>query len=496
MRKSPRHLHRTLKKYFIPHRGNRYRPHLLHPKHTLWYTALFLALKVFLIVVALFIPAEAFVTPNVLAEQQTKLIALTNQVRVQKGLSPLEVDPRLMRSATVRAEDMLAKQYFSHASPDGHRLSYFLNRAGYPYRTAGENLAMGFSDADGAMNGWLKSPTHYANLVDPDFEEMGIAVEGGVYHDQPTVFVAQHFGTPYASESTSPVPVPEPKNPHPEPAPTTNPLEGRVARAPIPTQATVVLVASPVASTTHSVPESPLRPTSTAEVPTRPGAVRSAALATTTIRILPRRDLAIAPTTPSIALIATTTTVTTTMAIVEGSAPPVSGSIYRYDSERSAVSWREQGDKTLVQVQAYIEGEILLAQVDVEGYPIELRQTFPGVYTGELTLFQSPQELFKVIVSPTLNIMDAERAMHTELIDWHDPLIVSQTPWQRYLQANSWLYTSIPVFAIVHWFYVLALILFTGTLTLAVCLELRKQHPHLVLRAVALIFLLVWCVKF
>jgi hypothetical protein len=138
----------------------------------------------------------------------------------------------------------------------------------------------------------------------------------------------------------------------------------------------------------------------------------------------------------------------------------------------------------------------LLAQADVEGYPIELKKESQGIYVGELTLFSAPREVFKTVVSPTLNIMDTERVMHAELIDWDNPLIVSETPWQRYLQANSWLYTSIPVFAIVHWFYILALVLFTGTLTLAVCLELRKQHPHLIVRAVALIALLVWCVKF
>lgn len=497
MRKPPRHLHRTLKKYFIPHRGNRYRPHLLHPKHTLWYTALFVALKAFLIVVALFIPAEAFVSPNVLAEQQTKLITLTNQVRVQKGLPPLAVDARLMRSATTRAEDMLTKQYFSHVSPDGHRLSYFLTRAGYPYRTAGENLALGFSDADGAMNGWLKSPTHYANLVDPDFKEIGIAVEGGVYHDKPTVFVAQHFGTPYASEEEPSLPAPEPKNHHPEPTPSTNPGEGQIAKAPVPAQATIILVTSPVNSSTRSTMEPAPRPTSTVPSSAHPVPSRPTMVATTTIPVPPRRELAIVPiASSSQSLVQATSTVTTTIAMIEHETPPAMLSTYQYDPRKSSVLWQDQGDKTLVQIRAAITGEILLAQADVEGYPIELKKESQGIYVGELTLFSAPREVFKTVVSPTLNIMDTERVMHAELIDWDNPLIVSETPWQRYLQANSWLYTSIPVFAIVHWFYILALVLFTGTLTLAVCLELRKQHPHLIVRAVALIALLVWCVKF
>ena len=153
-RKHP--LHRTLKKFFIPHRANNYHPHVLHTKHLAWSSLGFLGLKLVAVAIALMIPASAFVAPDVLAEQGSQLIALTNQLRAEKGLPPLDRASLLIRSAQSKADDMAQKQYFSHVSPDGHRLSYFLSRSGYAYSAAGENLAMGFSDADPVTTAWMK----------------------------------------------------------------------------------------------------------------------------------------------------------------------------------------------------------------------------------------------------------------------------------------------------------------------------------------------------
>lgn len=160
------------------------------------------------------------------------------------------------------------------------------------------------------------------------------------------------------------------------------------------------------------------------------------------------------------------------------------------------ISWQEQNGRTVVQVQASLEGEIASANILVEGYTIELNPQGSQIYTGAFTVALSPKELFKTVVSPTLNCVTVSGLNHSAVIEWRDPLIVSDTPWQRYVQANSWLYSSIPVFALVHGFYVFALIFFTIALVLAVCIEIRKQHPHLIIRTLALLALLVWCVKF
>lgn len=186
----------VLKKYFIPHEGNNYKPHALHTKRAFFYSGVFLVIKGLVITFAILLPTEAFLVPDVLEAQAKKIVDLTNAVRVQKGLPELAYVAPLNTSADAKANDMVSQSYFSHTGPHNHTLAYFLNQANYKYRVAGENLAMGFSDADSVVNAWIKSPSHYSNLIDTDFSQIGIGVEAGYYDGQPTVYVAQHFGDP------------------------------------------------------------------------------------------------------------------------------------------------------------------------------------------------------------------------------------------------------------------------------------------------------------
>ncbi len=196
--KHPLAMSATWKKYFVPHRENNFKPHILHAKRAVLYSSLFVLMKMIVVAFVILLPVEAFLLPDVLAEQERKIISLTNFVRWQKGLPELTVMPRLTASADAKAMDMVAGQYFSHTGPNNRSLAYFLSQASYRYRVAGENLAMGFPDAESVVNAWIKSPTHYANLVDGDYQEIGVGLESGYYNKQPTVYVAQHFGLPIA----------------------------------------------------------------------------------------------------------------------------------------------------------------------------------------------------------------------------------------------------------------------------------------------------------
>ena len=189
-------MRKTIKKYFIPHQGNNYHPHILHAKRAIFYGGLFLAMKMIVVGLVLLLPLEAFVTPDILADQQRQIIALTNQVRAQHGLPKLAEKSPLDRSSDAKAGDMAAHEYFAHAGPHNRTLAYFLDQAGYHYLSAGENLAMGFADAREVVNAWIKSPTHYANLIDPEFADLGVGLESGYYQGVPTVYVAQHLGLP------------------------------------------------------------------------------------------------------------------------------------------------------------------------------------------------------------------------------------------------------------------------------------------------------------
>lgn len=186
----------TLRDYFLPHAKNNYRPHILHPKRAVLYSTLAVVVKVIVVVFAVSVPSQAYLLPDILAAEAQNITTLTNAARANKGMTPLKTVLMLTDSANRRASDMASNQYFSHSGVKGHTLQYFLQTVSYPYRVAGENLAVGFSDAESIVNAWIKSPSHYANLVDGDFSELGIGLSAGYYQGQPTVYVAQHFGDP------------------------------------------------------------------------------------------------------------------------------------------------------------------------------------------------------------------------------------------------------------------------------------------------------------
>lgn len=185
---------RVLKRYFIPHAENNYHPHILHTKRAFFYTLVFVVMKMIVVVFVVLLPSEAYLHPDILAEQSRALLALTNDERTEKGFLPLVVQSKLTHSAGAKANDMAQRQYFSHISPAGNTLDYFLHQAGYDYTVAGENLAMGFSDVRKLVDAWIASPAHYANMVDPAYKEVGVGLESGLYRGTPTVYVVEHYG--------------------------------------------------------------------------------------------------------------------------------------------------------------------------------------------------------------------------------------------------------------------------------------------------------------
>lgn len=136
----------------------------------------------------------------------SEIRSLTNNLRESLGLSSLAGNSALARSAQMKAEDMASKSYFAHENPQGQRLGYWLAVVGYDYQYAGENLAVGFETSTGTMNGWKNSPSHYANMVKPEYTEIGVGVANGVYNGEQVTFVVQHFGVQKAIVVT-PAPV-------------------------------------------------------------------------------------------------------------------------------------------------------------------------------------------------------------------------------------------------------------------------------------------------
>lgn len=124
------------------------------------------------------------------------LVDLTNGNRLAFELNQLTVNPLLEAAAAKKAADMAEKSYFAHTSPEGVTPWFWFSDAGYRFVSAGENLAVHFSDSPDVVRAWMNSPSHRANILNQNFTEIGIAMSRGYYQGRPTVFVVQMFGRP------------------------------------------------------------------------------------------------------------------------------------------------------------------------------------------------------------------------------------------------------------------------------------------------------------
>ncbi|HET7529115.1 MAG TPA: CAP domain-containing protein [Candidatus Saccharimonadales bacterium] len=101
------------------------------------------------------------------------LLSDTNAQRVANGLAPLKLNDKLDAAAQASADDMAARNYWSHYTPDGNPPWVWVTNQGYSYQKLGQNLAAGFSDEQATIDGWMASPPHRENLLDPDFDQVG-----------------------------------------------------------------------------------------------------------------------------------------------------------------------------------------------------------------------------------------------------------------------------------------------------------------------------------
>lgn len=182
-----------LKDHFIPHEGNDHRPHFLRAP------AIALVLAAVLLLEVAYLAGTLYLVPrsDFLAEViSSVLVEETNAQRTEESLGTLTINPLLEQAARLKAEDMAAKGYFSHDTPDGKTPWYFLREVGYRYQAAGENLAVNFTDSSDVTRAWMNSPSHRANILNGNYTEIGIATARGTYKGSDTVFVVQFFGKP------------------------------------------------------------------------------------------------------------------------------------------------------------------------------------------------------------------------------------------------------------------------------------------------------------
>lgn len=135
----------------------------------------------------------------------TTLLNTTNQVRQAESENKLSLNDTLNQAAQAKADDMVAKNYWSHVSPAGDSPWSFMTEAGYQYKQAGENLAFGFDSSKATLNAWMNSASHKANVLNADYSQVGfgIAESKNFAGHGPAAVIVAFYGVP--SDSVGPL---------------------------------------------------------------------------------------------------------------------------------------------------------------------------------------------------------------------------------------------------------------------------------------------------
>lgn len=210
--------------FFIATSGNNYRPPVLSYKAFFIYAVILLLVRLFL----------ASPPVGAAAVESGALLKLINTERAARNLTTLLTQASLTTAAKSKSEDMLARDYFAHVDPDGNYVWGRITGAGYtPYKILGENLAIDFSTSEGMVKAWIDSPTHRANLLNPDFVDQGLVALFGDFQERYTNVTTSLFGALYSVAAASNPPTPAPTQ---KPTPKTS--EPISAPSPSPTLAT------------------------------------------------------------------------------------------------------------------------------------------------------------------------------------------------------------------------------------------------------------------
>jgi hypothetical protein len=173
--------------FFIPNKNNNYLPLILRQRSI---TLIVIFVFITNIILSVLGPYQINALINV-----DNLYLLHNQEREKQSLSPLKINQLLVNSATAKAEAMLETDCWAHYCPEGKSPWDFFKDANYDYLFAGENLAEGYSEDEIMMSAWMKSPTHRDNVLNGNFDEVGIGIARGTYQNiKNNTIIVVHFG--------------------------------------------------------------------------------------------------------------------------------------------------------------------------------------------------------------------------------------------------------------------------------------------------------------
>lgn len=147
--------------------------------------------------------AEALARRAAPAEIRARVVDLVNEARRRgrrcgserfAAAPPLHASRDLDEAAAAHARDMARRKFFEHRGSDGSEPRDRVRRAGYRSRLTGENIALGPESAEEVVAGWLDSPGHCANIMEPRFRDIGVGLALGRKRGQ--IYWVQDFGTP------------------------------------------------------------------------------------------------------------------------------------------------------------------------------------------------------------------------------------------------------------------------------------------------------------
>ncbi len=156
---------------------------------------------------------------------ETLFLQLVNEARAKVGAKPLTFDGELLDSSDAHSAWMDQTDTFSHTGVNGSSPGDRMTAAGYGWQGYGENIAYvsgGMTEATILQlhTNLMNSPGHYANIINGNFEEIGIGLREGTINGYKVVFVTQNFGTPNAAERAEPDDLGTVTPPTTEPTPT------------------------------------------------------------------------------------------------------------------------------------------------------------------------------------------------------------------------------------------------------------------------------------
>ncbi|GAB4476465.1 MAG: hypothetical protein OHK0037_38080 [Elainellaceae cyanobacterium] len=128
-----------------------------------------------------------------------EVLRLTNEFRQQNGVQPLTYNSKLGNAAQGHTINMANLDFFSHTGKDGSTIGQRVTASGYQWSFTGENIAAGYTTPQAVVNGWINSPGHRANMLNPNYQEIGIGYhylsndtgQVNYYH-----YWTQNFGKP------------------------------------------------------------------------------------------------------------------------------------------------------------------------------------------------------------------------------------------------------------------------------------------------------------